>query len=200
MTIFVTGGTGYLGSYVVTRLLEQHDERLLLMVRGEGRDQAVGKLWKGLQLHMDAARFRAALERIDFVAGDLTAPGLGIEGDARRRVTSSVDSVLHIAASLNRKSEKACLNSNLRGTLNVIQLARDVASARGGLRRFSHVSTVAVCGHRDREDVLEERAIDWERSDYDPYGRTKKFCEHMVRELLPDVRGLVRDGFLAPVG
>ncbi|AKF06333.1 SDR family oxidoreductase [Sandaracinus amylolyticus] len=187
MTIFVTGGTGYLGSYVVTRLLEQHDDRLLLMVRGKSRDESVAKLWNGLQLHMDAASFRAALERIDFVSGDLTMPGLGITGDERRRVTQSVDSVLHIAASLNRKSEKACLNSNLRGTLNVIQLARDVASARGGLRRFSHVSTVAVCGHRDREDVTEDASIDWNRSDYDPYGRTKKFCEHMVRELLPDV-------------
>ena len=24
-------------------------------------------------------------------------------------------------------------------------------------------------------------------SDYDPYTRTKKFCEHMIRQLLPDV-------------
>jgi nucleoside-diphosphate-sugar epimerase len=95
---------------------------------------------------------------------------------------------LHIAASLNRKSEKACLNSNLRGTLNVVQLARDIERGRGGLARFSHVSTVAVCGKRNREDVTEDTAIDWDRSDYDPYGRTKKFCEHMVRELLPDVR------------
>ncbi len=30
-------------------------------------------------------------------------------------------------------------------------------------------------------------SIDWERSDYDPYARTKKFCEHMIRQLLPEV-------------
>ncbi len=30
-------------------------------------------------------------------------------------------------------------------------------------------------------------SIDWTRSDYDPYARTKKFCEHMVRQLLADV-------------
>ena len=35
--------------------------------------------------------------------------------------------------------------------------------------------------------VTEDTSIDWERSDYDPYARTKKFCEHMVRELLPDM-------------
>jgi nucleoside-diphosphate-sugar epimerase len=56
-----------------------------------------------------------------------------------------------------------------------------------GLRRFSHVSTVAVAGHRANEVVQEDTAIDWNRSDYDPYARTKKFCEHMVHELLHDV-------------
>jgi nucleoside-diphosphate-sugar epimerase len=34
--------------------------------------------------------------------------------------------------------------------------------------------------------VTEDRAIEWDRSDYDPYARTKKFCEHMTRVLLPD--------------
>jgi nucleoside-diphosphate-sugar epimerase len=56
-----------------------------------------------------------------------------------------------------------------------------------GLRRFSHVSTVAVAGMRQNEIVREENSIDWTRSDYDPYARTKKFCEHMIRELLPEV-------------
>lgn len=185
--IFVTGGTGYLGGYVVSRLLEKHGERVVLLVRAKDRSEAVGKLWSGLQLHMDAARFEKVLPLVSFVRGDLTAPGLGIEKEARRKLANEATSVLHIAASLNRKSEKACLNANLRGTLSVIQLAKDIAEGRGGLARFSHVSTVAVCGKRDREVVLEDDCIDWERSDYDPYGRTKKFAEHMVRELLPDV-------------
>jgi len=49
------------------------------------------------------------------------------------------------------------------------------------------LSTVAVAGHRQDEVVQEDGAIDWARSDYDPYARTKKFCEHMVHQLLPDV-------------
>jgi nucleoside-diphosphate-sugar epimerase len=94
--------------------------------------------------------------------------------------------VIHCAASLNRKSEKSCLNVNLRGTLEVVQLARRTQYYHG-LRRFSNVSTVAVAGKRSHEVVSEDGSIEWERSDYDPYARTKKFCEHMVRELLPDV-------------
>src|SRR5207237_3556727 len=99
----------------------------------------------------------------------------------------TTDSVIHCAASLNRKSEKQCLNVNLRGTLEVIQLARR-AQDQHGLRRYSHVSTVAVAGKRKNEVMTEDEAIDWERSDYDPYARTKKFCELMANRLLLDVQ------------
>ena len=97
------------------------------------------------------------------------------------------DSVLHVAASLNRKSSKACFNANLRGSLSVIKLVRSIAEARGDLRRFGVVSTTAVCGKRQHEVVTEDESIDWSRSDYDPYARTKKFAEHMVGELLDDL-------------
>jgi nucleoside-diphosphate-sugar epimerase len=93
---------------------------------------------------------------------------------------------LHCAASLNRKSEKQCLNVNLRGSLEVIQLARRARDLHG-LRRYSFVSTVAVAGKRQNEVVAEDDSIDWARSDYDPYARTKKFAEHMVNQLLPEV-------------
>jgi nucleoside-diphosphate-sugar epimerase len=116
----------------------------------------------------------------------LTDARFGLDDADYRRLAETTDSVIHCAASLNRKSEKTCLNVNLRGTLEVIQLARRAAAGHG-LRRFSEISTVAVCGERNREVVTEDTSIDWNRSDYDPYARTKKFCEHMVRELLPDV-------------
>lgn len=186
MTIFLTGTTGYLGSYVVERLLAERSERLTVLVRAKSREEAEEKLWRALQLHMDAERFFESLGRIDVVRGDITEPGLGLSLDDRRMLHREVSSILHIAASLNRKSEKACLNTNLRGSLGVIKLAREIAD-RKGLARFSHVSTVAVAGERDREVVREDEAIEWDRSDYDPYARTKKFCEHMARELLADV-------------
>ncbi len=124
--------------------------------------------------------------RIRIFRGDLTGELFGLAPDDYRQLVRSTDSVIHCAASLNRKSEKSCLNVNLRGTLEVIQLALR-ARDEHGLRRFSHISTVAVAGHRSDEVVEEDASIDWNRSDYDPYARTKKFCEHMVRQLLPDV-------------
>src|SRR3990172_1366600 len=186
MAVFLTGSTGYIGAHLVAELLERHSDPLNLLVRAQNEREAELRLWRALQLHLDFPRFHHCLRsRITIFRGDLTDSRFGLAEDDYRRLVASTDSVLHCAASLNRRSEKSCLNVNLRGTLEVIRLAT-AARDQHGLRRFSHVSTVAVAGQRSNEVVREDEAIDWERSDYDPYARTKKFCEHMIRTLLPD--------------
>jgi thioester reductase-like protein len=187
MAIFLTGSTGYIGAHVAAILLDKHTDRLNLLVRAKTEQEANERVWHAIQLHMDLARFRDALEtRISIFNGDLTEPRFGLSPADYTHLIGTTESIIHCAASLNRKSEKSCLNVNLRGTLEVAQLARRSHDAHG-LRRFSQVSTVAVAGQRSHEVVTEDASIDWSRSDYDPYARTKKFCEHMVREILPDV-------------
>ena len=187
MAILVTGATGYVGSYVVSGLLKQYDELLALLVRAKSIKEAEQRLWNSLQLHMSFEQFIELLRaRIDIYLGDITHADLGLAGEDLKRLVHSVDSVIHAAASLNRRSDKVCFNVNLRGTLEVIKVAQ-AARRHHGLRRFSDVSTVAVCGRREGEVVGEDESIDWSREDYDPYARTKKFCEHMVHELLADV-------------
>jgi thioester reductase-like protein len=185
--IFVTGSTGYLGSYVTARLLQGHRERLCLLVRARDSREAEQRLWKSLQLHLPFGPFAEYLRsRIEVYRGDITLPRFGLSARDYDRLVATADSVLHIAASLNRRSERLCTNVNLRGTLEVVRFAR-AAHDLHGLRRFSDVSTTAVAGERSSEVVQEDQSIDWERRDYDPYARTKKFCEHMVETLLPDV-------------
>ena len=187
MAIFVTGSTGYIGAHIVANLLDECGEPLNLLVRAKNPQEGRERLWQSLQLHMDFGRFRAFLDsRLRIFLGDLTGANLGVGKDEYQDLVHTTDSIIHCAASLNRKSEKSCLNVNLRGTLQVIELAM-CAKADHGLGRFSHVSTVAVAGQRQGEVVQEDTAIEWDRSDYDPYARTKKFCEYMIRELLPDV-------------
>jgi thioester reductase-like protein len=186
MAIFLTGSTGYIGAHVAANLLRDHGAALNVLVRARDVQEAEGRLWQALQLHLDFPQFYEFLQtRVRVFRGDLTEPGFGLNRDEYDRLVHTSDSVIHCAASLNRKSEKSCLNVNLRGTLEVLTLARN-AEHYHGLRRFSQVSTVAVAGKRQNEVVSEDRSIDWERSDYDPYARTKKFCEHMMRVLLPE--------------
>ena len=187
MAIFLTGSTGYIGAHIAANLLTEHGASLNLLVRARDPHEAEERLWRGLQLHLDFPAFYEYLQtRIRVFRGDLTSDQFGLSTDDYDRLVHTTDSVLHCAASLNRKSEKSCLNVNLRGTLEVLKLGMQVDHYHG-LRRFSHVSTVAVAGKRQDEVVTEDNSIDWERSDYDPYARTKKFCEHMIRQLLPEV-------------
>jgi len=186
MAIFLTGSTGYIGAHVAANLLRDHGAALNVLVRARDVSEAENRLWQALQLHLEFPQFYEYLQtRMRVFRGDLTEPGFGLTRDDYDRLVHTSDSVIHCAASLNRKSEKSCLNVNLRGTLEVLTLARH-AEHYHGLRRFSQVSTVAVAGKRQNEVVSEDRSIDWERSDYDPYARTKKFCEHMMRVLLPE--------------
>ncbi len=187
MAIFLTGSTGYIGAHVAVNLLTEHGASLNLLVRARDAREAEDRLWRGLQLHLEFPGFYEYLQtRIRIFRGDLTTERFGLSTDEYDRLVHTTDSIIHCAASLNRKSEKSCLNVNLRGTLEVLKLGMQVDHYHG-LRRFSHVSTVAVAGKRQDEVVTEDNSIDWERSDYDPYARTKKFCEHMIRQLLPDV-------------
>jgi thioester reductase-like protein len=185
MAIFLTGSTGYIGAHVAANLLRE-GAALNVLVRAKDSADAELRLWQAMQLHFEFPQFYEFLQtRVRVFRGDLTDPGFGLMRDEYDRLVHTTDSVIHCAASLNRKSEKSCMNVNLRGTLEVLTLARH-AEHYHGLRRFSLVSTVAVAGKRQNEVVVEDRSIDWERSDYDPYARTKKFSEHMMRMLLPE--------------
>ncbi len=188
--ILLTGATGFLGSYALAHLLQTTSVRVFALLRADSDDHAIARLWEALQAHLpDEGAFWDVVPRIVRLRGSLHEPDLGLSARELDEVTEGADSVLHIAASLNRKSATACFNTNLRGTLHLLGVARRMLDS-GGLARFTNVSTAAVAGKRTHEVVPEDEAIDWGRSDYDPYARTKKFAEELVRRTLPDDRVL----------
>src|ERR1051326_5340076 len=100
MAIFLTGATGYIGSYLAAGLLEEHGESLNLLVRAENSKQAQQRLWRSLQLHFDFPVFRQLLStRIRIFCGDLTSPRFGLSDELYDLLVASTDSVLHCAAS-----------------------------------------------------------------------------------------------------
>src|ERR1700721_276743 len=174
MAIFLTGSTGYIGSHVAANLLRD-GAALNVLVRARDVSEAERRLWQALQLHMDFPQFYELLQtRVRVFRGDLTEPGFGLDRDEYDRLVHTTDSVIHCAASLNRKSEKSCLNVNLRGTLEVLTLARH-AEHYNGLNRFSQVSTVAVAGKRQNEVGSEDRSMDGGGASKVPIRETKTF-------------------------
>src|SRR3981189_2938473 len=124
MAIFLTGSTGYIGAHIAAILLDRHSDRLNLLVRAKTEQEANARLWHALQLHLDFSQLRGALEtRISIFRGDLTDARFGLDDAEYARLAGTTESVIHCAASLNRKSEKSCLNVNLRGKLKAAQLA-----------------------------------------------------------------------------
>src|SRR5260370_11473331 len=115
MAIFITGSTGYLGSYLVAGLLREHRDALNLLVRANSEQEARERLWQSLQLHFEFPEFFDYLNsRVRIFRGDLTSERFGLPDDEHQALVNTTDSIIHCAASLNRKSEKQCLNVNLR--------------------------------------------------------------------------------------
>ena len=114
MSIFITGATGYIGSYVVAQLLNQHNSKLNLLVRAESLSQAHQRLWRSLQLHLNWQQFQSLIPlRCSIYLGDLTKSNLGLHQSSYKKLITSTQSIIHCAASLNRKSSKSCFNVNL---------------------------------------------------------------------------------------
>ena len=155
MRTFVTGGTGFTGSHLVRRLLE------------EGHDVVVLDNQPGL------------------FANELAAAGAKIEigsvADPRLvdRLTEGVEVVHHLAAAFRRinVSKKVYWDVNVEGTRYVLRAAK-----KHGVRRVVYCSTQGVHGHVDDPPGDEESPIKPE--DYYQYTKWEgeRVCHEFMNE------------------
>ncbi|MBK6797320.1 MAG: SDR family oxidoreductase [Acidobacteria bacterium] len=97
MAIFLTGSTGYVGAHVAALLLENHEDRLNLLVRAKDDREAEFRLWRALQIHLDFPRFYDHLKsRISIFRGDLTGKRFGLSDADYRRLIETTDSVIRL--------------------------------------------------------------------------------------------------------
>src|SRR5262245_5164767 len=100
MAVLVTGATGYLGAYVVARLLMHHAQPVALLVRAKDQAEAQRRVWQALQLHMPFNEFKRHLAaRVQLFLGDITLPRCGLSERSHRELITTTASVIHIAAS-----------------------------------------------------------------------------------------------------
>ena len=148
-TIFVTGATGFLGSHLTYRLMEQ-GHHVGVLARGSKSASANQRVEEVLnQLG------KVNYERLHVFDGDITMPGLGLSEDAMKRIVTSTDEVWHCAASLSFTEEDRdeIFRMNVGGMRNVLELVK-----RTSTRRLQHLSTAYIAGNRT--DLALESDID----------------------------------------
>jgi long-chain acyl-CoA synthetase len=146
--IFLTGGTGFLGSQIARLLQRAREEPILALVRGE-KEEAERRLARAWS---DWPELAASIGgRVRVIPGDLTQPRLGMDAGSYDELTKGLTVVIHAAAELELDGPLETLRRiNVQGVASLLALA-SAAHADHGLERFAHVSTAYVAGGRKGE-------------------------------------------------
>jgi thioester reductase-like protein len=159
MNYFVTGATGFIGRHLVGELLKR-----------EGTIHALVREGSRGKIESLAQRLNAG-DRIVPVAGDLSKPGLGVEGFSEK-----IDHFFHLAAVYDMAADDETMRkANVEGTHNVVEFAnsQDVG-------RFHHVSSIAVAGAY--KGTWQEEMFDEDQKLPHAYHSTKYESEKVARD------------------
>lgn len=151
--VLVTGGTGFLGAYIIRELVE--------------RGYAVRATYRRGTIPFFLPR--EITGKVEWVRCDVRDPP-GLEA-----AMTGVDAVIHAAGmiSFSRRDRRELWSVNIEGTANVVNTALEL-----DIRRFLHVSSVAAIGRPGgNEEVTEDRS--WTDSRYNTNYAISKFHGEM---------------------
>jgi thioester reductase-like protein len=148
-SVLITGATGFVGTEVLSRYLERSAHHVVAIVRAADDAQAAARLRATIDAACGDASAHA--DRVTAVAGDLTAPRLGL-GRRWAPLAERIGMIVHGAASVAFDlplPESRVINVD--GTRRMLDFARSCRR----LERFTYVSTAYVAGDR-RGTVYED--------------------------------------------
>jgi dihydroflavonol-4-reductase len=153
--IFVTGATGFVGSYIVRKLIKEGFNNITCLKR-----------------NTSSSRLTDDFEnKVQWVAGDiLDLPFL-------EEIMMSHDLVVHAAADVtfSLKNKNKVLETALTGTANLVN-----AAIFCGVTKFVHISSIAAIGRKKLVDHIDEKVL-FSHSPYDTtYGLAKFLSEQEV--------------------
>jgi NAD(P)-dependent dehydrogenase (short-subunit alcohol dehydrogenase family) len=165
MNYFVTGGTGFIGRFLIEKLLKREGDIYILV-----QETFLDRL-EELKVHWGAEE-----GRIHGIVGDLTLNNLGLDDATLEKLKGNIGHFFHLAAIYDMKaSAEAQEKVNIQGTKNAIAAAE--AMNAGCFNLVSSIASAGLYKGTFREDMFEEA----EKLD-DPYLRTKHESERLVRE------------------
>ena len=175
--ILITGATGFVGMEVMARFLQRSRRHVFALIRARNDADAYQRLRAVLATAFGDPDAHPG--RVTAVAGDIERPGLGLDPGRLDELAEQVDRVLHAAASVSFELGLAeSRGINVRGTQHMLGFA-DRARQRGGLERFTYVSTAYVAGTYRGE--FSEQDYDVRQGFRNPYERSKWESEGIVR-------------------
>ena len=207
-TVFLTGATGFLGSYILKDILERTSRvvKVVALVRGvKDSKSALDRVRRSLQGY---GLWRDEWStRLSGVVGDLSKPQLGIEQRTWQALAQQADVVIHNGAIVHWiKRYQDMVDSNVGSTIDAMRLCNE-----GKPKLFAFVSSTSVLDtdyyvklsetqvSTGESAISEEDDMEGSRSGLGTgYGQTKWVSEQIVREAgKRGLRGsLIRPGYV----
>ncbi len=142
--VLLTGGTGFIGPFLIKSLLEQTRAKIYVLVRSSDEKQGRQRLRAAMESMgpCGAGLMEMFEARVIPVSGDLGQPKLGLMQDVWDFLAREIDTVFHNGATVNYLYNYDLMrDANVLGTNEVVRLAFE-----GRPKEFNYVSTTFVFG------------------------------------------------------
>jgi thioester reductase-like protein len=178
--VLLTGGTGFIGPFLIKSLLEQTRAKIYVLVRSSDEVQgkqrlraameSMGPCGAGLMLMFEA--------RVIPICGDLGQPKLGLMQDVWDFLANEMDSVFHNGATVNYLfNYDRMRQANVLGTNEVLRLAFE-----GRPKELNYISTTFVFGWAVKKVLYEtDMNENMELLDFG-YSQSKWVAEQVVAD------------------
>jgi thioester reductase-like protein len=142
--ILLTGGTGFIGPFLMKSLLEQTRAKIYVLVRASDDNQGRQRLRAAMDSmgSCSASLMQMFEARVTPICGDLGQPMLGLTQDVWDFLANGMDTIFHNGATVNYLfNYDRMRDANVMGTNEVLRLAFE-----GRSKEFNYVSTTFIFG------------------------------------------------------
>ena len=176
--VLLTGGTGFIGPFLIKSLLEQTRAKIYVLVRASDDEQGRQRLRAAMDsMGTCPASLMAMFEaRVIPICGDLGQANLGLSEDVWAFLANEMDTVFHNGATVNYLfNYDRMREANVLGTNEVLRLAFE-----GRPKTLNYVSTTFVFGWAVKSVLYEtDQNQDMELLDFG-YSQSKWVAEQVV--------------------